>query len=258
MPIYLYVKTHNKTGLKYLGKTIRKDPHKYPGSGTRWLNHLDKHGYDYTTEILRECQTEEELIEWGLYYSKLWNVVKDRNWANLKEEAGDGGRLSEESKKKIIETKKKNGKLNSNSPSSIKKQLETKRRNNTLVTISPESIKKQLATRLARRGTLKTCTPESIAKSRKTQQQRGNLDHWTKAAATPQARKKAVATRIKNGTNGNKCYKITSPTNEEFITNNLKLFCKEKHLTYKIMLSVASGFQKTHLGGWWCCLHTMI
>jgi hypothetical protein len=40
MPIYLYVKTHNKTGLKYLGQTSQKDPHKYPGSGTRWRHHL--------------------------------------------------------------------------------------------------------------------------------------------------------------------------------------------------------------------------
>ena len=28
------VKTHNKTGLKYLGKTISTDPHLYQGSGT--------------------------------------------------------------------------------------------------------------------------------------------------------------------------------------------------------------------------------
>ena len=41
--IYLYVKTHNKTGLKYLGKT-EQDPFVYLGSGKRWLNHLNKHG----------------------------------------------------------------------------------------------------------------------------------------------------------------------------------------------------------------------
>jgi hypothetical protein len=42
MTIYLYVKTHNNTGMKYLGKTTKPDPHKYPGSGKRWTRHLKK------------------------------------------------------------------------------------------------------------------------------------------------------------------------------------------------------------------------
>lgn len=106
MTIYLYVKTHNKTGLKYLGKTTKADPHKYTGSGTRWLNHLKKHGYDYTTEIVRECQTETELVEWGLYYSNLWNVVESTEWANLKEEAGDGGSHGELTRQRMSDSKK--------------------------------------------------------------------------------------------------------------------------------------------------------
>ena len=89
MPIYLYVKTHRKTGLKYLGKT-EQDPFKYRGSGTRWNNHLNTHGNDVETQILKECQTTEELKEYGLYYSKLWNVVESDDWANLMEEKGDG------------------------------------------------------------------------------------------------------------------------------------------------------------------------
>ena len=90
MTIYLYKKTHNKTGLNYLGKTTQ-DPFTYKGSGKRWGNHINKHGYDVTTEILRECSSNEEVKEWGLYYSALWNVVESRDWANLKEEYGDGG-----------------------------------------------------------------------------------------------------------------------------------------------------------------------
>lgn len=91
MTIYLYVKTHNKTGLRYLGKTISKDPHLYPGSGLYWIRHLKEHGFDYTTEILKECQTTKELKEWGIYYSQLWNIVDSDQWANLKPEDGDGG-----------------------------------------------------------------------------------------------------------------------------------------------------------------------
>jgi hypothetical protein len=91
MTIYLYVKTHIKTGLKYLGMTTKSDPFLYSGSGIYWKNHLQKHGYEYTTEILKKCKNKDEIKEWGLYYSKLWNIVESKDWANLKEEQGDGG-----------------------------------------------------------------------------------------------------------------------------------------------------------------------
>jgi hypothetical protein len=106
MPIFLYKKIHKDTGLKYLGKTIASDPFAYPGSGVYWTNHLKTHGYNIETEILRECQTEEELVYWGKYYSKLWNVVESQEWANLTEEAGPGGYWSKESKQKLSQTNK--------------------------------------------------------------------------------------------------------------------------------------------------------
>ena len=70
MTIYLYVKTHNKTGLKYLGKTS-KNPHTYLGSGVDWKVHLKEYGLDHTTEIIKECQDNQELNHWGRYYSNL-------------------------------------------------------------------------------------------------------------------------------------------------------------------------------------------
>ena len=91
MTIYLYKKTHRITGLMYLGKTTSKDPYSYSGSGKYWKLHLTKHGFDYNTEILRECVTNDEVKQWGEYYSNLWNIVESNDWANLKNEAGDGG-----------------------------------------------------------------------------------------------------------------------------------------------------------------------
>lgn len=106
--IYLYVKTHRKTGLKYLGKTSREDPYTYPGSGKRWRAHLDKHGYDFDTEILLESNDPVKIKNAGLEYSKMWNIVESVEWANLKPESGDGGTFShtEEAKKKITNTLK--------------------------------------------------------------------------------------------------------------------------------------------------------
>jgi len=89
MNIYLYKKTHRKTGLQYLGITRQEDPHAYPGSGLYWTRHLKENGYDYDTEILLETSSKEELKEVGLYYSNLWNIVESDSWANLMPEAGE-------------------------------------------------------------------------------------------------------------------------------------------------------------------------
>ena len=101
MVIYIYVKTHLDTGLKYLGKTNNPNPHTYKGSGLRWMRHIEKHGYNVKTEILRECYTNDEVREWGLYYSNLLNVVESDEWANIKPESGNGGIYVKEIAEKI-------------------------------------------------------------------------------------------------------------------------------------------------------------
>lgn len=90
-PTYLYIKTHNVTGLKYFGKTVSDDPHKYMGSGTRWINHIKHHGYDVTTEILGYYDNEEECKRVALQFGIDNDIVKSSGWANLKEETIDGG-----------------------------------------------------------------------------------------------------------------------------------------------------------------------
>ena len=60
----LYVKTHQVTGLKYLGQTSKSDPHKYTGSGKYWLRHIKQHGKNWDTEILLESQNKKILTNW--------------------------------------------------------------------------------------------------------------------------------------------------------------------------------------------------
>ena len=69
-PTYLYIKAHNKTGLKYFGKTCNEDPHKYTGSGVVWLAHCKEHGFDYTTEIIGYYTDEDECREVAIKFSK--------------------------------------------------------------------------------------------------------------------------------------------------------------------------------------------
>jgi hypothetical protein len=73
----------------------------YKGSGVDWLAHLEKYGEDHDTEILRVCESKDELRTYGLYYSALWNVVSsvddygNKIWANKIPENGSGGMTSE-------------------------------------------------------------------------------------------------------------------------------------------------------------------
>jgi len=96
MKYILYIKI-SPTGLQYLGKYTQKKGrtvYSYLGSGKRWRNHLNLHGYkakDIQTIVLLETSNKEELIEKGMYYSKLYNIVESNEWANLRVENGDGG-----------------------------------------------------------------------------------------------------------------------------------------------------------------------
>jgi len=89
-PTWLYVKQHNKTGLKYFGKTVAKDPQKYKGSGIHWLNHLKKHGNDVSTIWCHLYYDKAEIFEEATAFSKAHDIVESRMWANHQMETGLG------------------------------------------------------------------------------------------------------------------------------------------------------------------------
>jgi hypothetical protein len=120
IPTYLYIKTHNITGLKYFGKTIG-DPFKYRGSGIYWLRHLKDHGYNVRTDVIGYYTLQEECMSIATQFSKdndIVHAVNENNkkvWANQIIENGiDGGATgrtiynphSEESKKKMSVSRK--------------------------------------------------------------------------------------------------------------------------------------------------------
>lgn len=95
MTIYLYVKQHNITKLKYFGKTTR-DPYSYNGSGKYWKRHISKHGLDISTLYVYEFKDEDTCKKFALEFSEKNNIVESIEWANLKPENGsDGGDNSE-------------------------------------------------------------------------------------------------------------------------------------------------------------------
>lgn len=113
-PTYLYIKTHQITGLKYFGKTTN-DPYRYYGSGIYWLRHLREHGYKIDTEVIGLFHNYNECKEFAINFSIKENIVESSNWANLRIEngldGGDTGRtnytpLSTETRIKISEKNK--------------------------------------------------------------------------------------------------------------------------------------------------------
>lgn len=171
MSFKLYIKTHSITGLKYLGFTAKADVHKYTGSGFHWGKHLKVHGKLYTTEILLETDNIQDIRDCGSYYSRLWDIVKSPNWANEKPETGPGVIPTPEMTRKSLETKRRNGTLNTNTPERIEKSKLTRLKNNTTLA-NPEIKDKMIATKI-RKGNLNSNTPETIAMAKSTKAAKG-------------------------------------------------------------------------------------
>ena len=174
LTIYLMVKTHQKTGLKYLCTTT-KNPFTYNGSGIDWCNHLRKYGYEHNTEIVMECANQTELYYWGSYYSKLWNVVKGQDdygnkiWANRIPETGGGGGVcgSNNPMKNPIIAAKISGEKHHMKKESSRNRMSI---NNPM---HCAKTKKKLSTTLIAKGdSHQSKTPNSIAK-------RSGLTHYT-------------------------------------------------------------------------------
>lgn len=110
MFIYLYIKQHSITGLKYFGVTTSNKPKLYKGSGSIWKEHIKEHGSKHVKTLqLWKFDNQEECIEFALTFSEENNIVKSPLWANRYNETGYigtrcGVELSEEIKNKISDS----------------------------------------------------------------------------------------------------------------------------------------------------------
>lgn len=91
--LYLMIKTHKTSGLKYLCKKTTNSDKKailYKGSGKYWKRHLKIHGREVDTEILVKYPLNNinAFSKVCLEYSNIYNVVDSDDWANLIEENG--------------------------------------------------------------------------------------------------------------------------------------------------------------------------
>lgn len=209
VPTWLYIKQHKHTGLKYFGKTIRKDPTKYKGSGTYWLNHIKQHGNDVDTVWCELFTTQESLVENAITFSKNNNIVESKDWANLIPEDGRniGGPKSyirtDEHKRNISKSKK--GKPCS--PES-RANLDRGRNNRIYTPMSKQSKEKMRNSKLGK--TVSQETKDKLKLARANQLASNNI-----------------------------CYKIIGPNTTCSILNRLEIkqYCKMHNLAYTSLLA---------------------
>lgn len=227
-PTYLYVKTHNITGLKYFGKTT-SDPFKYRGSGKYWLDHLKIHGNDVSTEIVGLFEDKDECVATALNFSNLNNIVHAVNednkkiWANQIIENGiDGGatrygphstetkqkisaaqmgkNISEETKNKIKEARKLQDMSHMKAPKSdeqkkkISKSLTGRKRSPASILKTAEKLRGRKRPEISKMMMGKKKSPETVAKMRLAQQNKGPLSDETKQKIRD-ARKSQIITQ---------------------------------------------------------------
>lgn len=180
MIIYLYVKQHSITGLKYFGKTIKSDPYKYKGSGKYWLQHIKKYGETHIETVkVWEFSDIQECSEFAIRFSIDNDIVKSNDWANLIiEDALTGGHnvsalLTEKSKQSAIDSRKE--KYGIANGQTLNDGAKTKRKNTKLERYGHEMLQchtleakqKRKKTQIEKYGSVwgAANTPESRAKS---------------------------------------------------------------------------------------------
>ena len=159
--IYLYIKQHSVTGLKYFGKTNCLNPFKYNGSGKYWCRHIKKHGKQHVKTIeLYGFDKEQLCSEFALKFSKDNNIAESDDWANLVDENGKHGQVLG-----FKHSKKSKLKMSISSKDKITSE-ETKRKlSNTLKgrILSPTTPEKCRNISLAKKG--KKANPLGVAKT---------------------------------------------------------------------------------------------
>jgi hypothetical protein len=90
MSIYICVKQHTNTKLKYFCKT-KKNPEKYNGSGVDWKKHLSENGKYVINLQIWEFERQDVCTRFCLWFSKKFDIVESDEWANKIPENGIGG-----------------------------------------------------------------------------------------------------------------------------------------------------------------------
>lgn len=218
IPTYLYIKQHNKTKLKYFGKTTY-DPKSYPGSGIHWRRHLRKHGNDVSTIWSRLFSNPEELTEYALNFSKIHNIVESPDWANLINENGFDGAP-------------KGNKFSAITTDRMKAAWTPERR-------KEQSKRTSIQNRMREKVTCPHCGKEGTGIGSM------NRFHFSNCSLIKPRKLKKDEPRKKSSKNIVE-WTFLSPTNEKVVVSNLRQFCRDNILNIGSMSEVGNGNRKSH------------
>lgn len=82
-PARLYIKQCPHCGLKYFGRSTRRNVQSYTGSGKRWLGHLRKHKVNSIHLWNSKWYHDTSITRFALKFSKMNNIVESSKWANM-------------------------------------------------------------------------------------------------------------------------------------------------------------------------------
>lgn len=147
MTTFLYIKQCDHCGLKYFGKTTKKNPYSYYGSGLVWQKHYKKYGKSNikTLEIF-SFEDINEAQKFALDFSEKNNIINSKEWANLISEDGVQG-FPNNDKNPMFNSKrfgKKNPFFGKKHTEETKKIIKEKRKNQ----IITEETKKKMSERI--------------------------------------------------------------------------------------------------------------
>ena len=120
---YIYITTNIINNKKYIGKhkSLEFDEN-YKGSGIRLNQAINKYGINnFTTIILEQCFSEEELNEKEIYWINYYDAVNDRNYYNVAEGGQGGNTYVGRTEEEMAITKMKISKANSGENNGIAK-----------------------------------------------------------------------------------------------------------------------------------------
>jgi len=246
-PTYLYIKQHSVTGLKYFGKTTKKDPNKYLGSGKYWTRHIKKHGTQFVETIwLSDLFINEKiLIEFSILISEHWDIVKSDKWANLKLENGiDGGGGYGGKGKVAVKDKignnflidKTDHRYLSGELISVAKNKVTTKDITGIIHYVDKTDHRYLSGELV--GNAK-----GLRRSEETKR---------KQSISGKGKKRSEEIKINIGISSRKSYIVTSPTGDIYKVHGLKHFCIDHALNYSSMCNIANNKTQSHSG--WVCI----
>lgn len=199
---FTYCLTFLPTGQRYYGVRYTEKKVAYPDQ--LWTTYftsskiiadlIEEYGVDsFTFKVRKTFVTREQACSWETKFLTKIDAANHPEWLNGNN--GNGNFIStSETVQKGLDTRKRNGTLNSSSPESIQKQKDTRKKNRTEHNMkNPETVQKMLDTR-ERNGTMNTNTSESIQKRKETMRKNGTTTF------TAESIQKSRETRIRNGT----------------------------------------------------------